>query len=56
MDSFAADRKAKRSGNLQANPDWAADWPTRALPGRAFQVRSWCLAATAPKSTMESVG
>jgi hypothetical protein len=56
MESFAADRKAKRSGNLQANPNWAADWPTRALPGQAFRVLPRYSATIAPKSTMDSVG
>jgi hypothetical protein len=56
MESFAVDRKAKGSGNLQAHPDWAADWPTRALPGRAFLVLSRCIAAIAPISAMNSIG
>jgi hypothetical protein len=56
MESFAANRKAKGRGNLQAHPDWAADWPTRALPGRAFLVLSRHIATIAPKNTINSVG
>jgi hypothetical protein len=53
MESFAADRKAKGRGNLQAHPDCAAAWPKRALPGRAFLVLSRHIAAIVPKSTMD---
>jgi hypothetical protein len=56
MESFAADRKAKRTGKLQAHPDCAAAWPTRALPGQAFLVLSRYIATIAPKSTMNSIG
>jgi len=56
MESFAADRKAKGRGNLQAHPDCAAAWPARALPGQAFLALSWCVAAISPKNTMNSVG
>jgi hypothetical protein len=56
MESFAVDRKAKGRGNLHAHPEFAAAWPTRALPGRAFLVLSRCVATIAPISTMDSVG
>jgi hypothetical protein len=56
MESFAADRKAKGSGNLQAHPDCAAAWPTRGLPGQAFLALSRCVATIAPNNTINSIG
>jgi hypothetical protein len=56
MESFAADRKAKGSGNPQAHPECAAAWPTRALPRQTFLALSRCVATIAPKNTIKSIG